>query len=167
MGQIGFILSNPQTFAGILSDFIGKLVVLENWPIAISSWAYVGNGKYYVFITVIMITVAFMYKEGKKTCTMLIRITGMIGIIGALLLCCAAMYISFTEVGLDTINGFQFRYLIPFFFPFLYLIGGDGGQSDYPPSYAALPVTNDCAVYLGKYQLSDRCDLLILLSKIK
>ncbi len=141
MGQIMYILSNPLTFAGIMTDYLTNLLRMENWPIALSSWAYVGNGKYYVFITVIMIAVAFMYKKNKKTCTVPIRITGIIGIFGALLLSCAAMYISFTEVGLNTINGFQFRYLIPYFFPFLYLIGGDGGQTEYPSSYVTLPIT--------------------------
>ena len=43
--------------------------------------------------------------------------------LGTMILVVTSMYIAFTPVGYETINGAQYRYLIPLYFPFLFHLG--------------------------------------------
>lgn len=128
VGQIGFILSRPISYCGILLAF------LLNYFAPISSNGYILNYAYLgsldtalpwistlpflsLIITALLDNVTDSHplmRPGKAETIWVLFIS-----LVSVALAATSLYISFTPVGLETINGCQPRYLIPVILPIL------------------------------------------------
>lgn len=125
--QIKFILSEPLTYAGILfrflvSDFL-NITHADNY---IVNYAYMGMAEGIIMpITVTLLFVMFTDRNGRESRTVPVMLASMFAFLSMAVLIATAMYVSFTPVRLETVNGCQHRYLIPMVFPALYMHGID------------------------------------------
>lgn len=125
-GQVAFILSNFGTYLKIL---IGYLVEYLNPDSAVqytTMMSYRGRGDYFTICLLLMGVISFVDNTDKpifRGKEKLASIGGYVGVLGAIILVVTALYVSFTAVGADTVEGCQPRYIIPTLFPFLYLAG--------------------------------------------
>ena len=125
-GQIAFILQNPAAAGKILltylKDYLNPYITSGEY---ITMMAYLGYVPLNVrVLLVIIIAGALMSHEEKEPARFpwwfrggVIVVYLLIGIISAV-----SMYVMFTPVGLETVNGCQGRYLIPALFPLLYFL---------------------------------------------
>ncbi len=116
--QIKFILHNPLQYFKIWYEFI-KMYVNAGTCVYLISFAYAGFGEFYGIVLTMLLAVGLLDRMdgvGKKT-----RIKGVaiVSVILILLLVPTALYISFSAVASPTINGCQYRYIIPIIFPAL------------------------------------------------
>ena len=125
--QVDFILENPLKYTKILLKFLGEYVSFQFGATMAGSFAYL-NSTPAIFGTLsilIMIFCAFTDKSEHDIYpySTLTRVMGILTCFAQLALFATALYVSFTPVGLETINGCQWRYIIPALAPLLYFIG--------------------------------------------
>ena len=127
-GQIKFILTNPLEYTKILLSFLCDYLGLRMALSSCTFFAYLGYPEgVHATVTLLLIALctfvdrsehdAFLDQKHFHTVSVL---TAFVDIV----LIATALYVSFTPVGHSTINGCQWRYLIPVMFPMLYSIGG-------------------------------------------
>ncbi len=125
-GQIQFILSNPYQFTKIMAKFLFKDYLAPfNAAMYIQNYAYMSfvyQPPFYEFSVMLFFFVAMYDQDGLPKKTKGIVISGIFGAFCAILLVATALYLSYTPVGYETVNGCQFRYLLPLVFPVSYLI---------------------------------------------
>lgn len=130
----GSDVDSTKQLALILGDIGGYLVVCWNFfkdYVAFSKWggmtnflAYNGMVPFVITSTVVLMVVAFTDKcEEDVNMRWYHRLITAILSIGITLLIITALYISYTPVGSDTVNGCQTRYMLPMLFPMLYIVG--------------------------------------------
>ena len=130
MGQIKFILSDPIGYAKILLNYMSSYLSIGNLTNAFNtSFAYLG-GLHSFGLTAMLLLIPFCAFTDKKECDAFSHLGLIKGISHAtfflsVVLFATALYVSFTPVGLDTVNGCQWRYLIPLLFPFFYMLGSN------------------------------------------
>lgn len=123
--QVRYILHNPGAYASTMINFLftGYLTP-ESFGSATIHWAYLSDlsvslpGSAYVVLTFVLLVALF---DSDSVSKVLVTVRGAlwtlflegIAIIGI----CTALYLSFTPVALDWINGVQPRYLLPLLFP--------------------------------------------------
>lgn len=123
-GQIAFIISNPFAFASTLLRFLIDYLSPANSFGYTISFSYLSDGtkiyniiKPFVPIPVIaLLIIAIFDKSPRSTIGNLSRLSKLwIAFIFIITVCLIAtsLYISFTPVGLNTVNGCQPRYLLP------------------------------------------------------
>lgn len=119
--QLKLILNYPLGYIKILKDtyisqFFTKLVGTDT----LGRYAYLGgitsNSYYLLFIALIFISIT---DNKNNLMNFWQKLLFLLLILGICLLIWTALYISFTPVGSNTINGVQSRYFIPLIFPFL------------------------------------------------
>lgn len=129
-GQIGFILSDPLRYAGILIRFLLDYLSPAKAYDYITHLAYRGLAPgfelYLILLGLVTLTDRNDRDNGLGREKRWVRIPGHVLLFGAVVLCATAMYVSFTPVGNEGINGCQGRYLIPVLFPSLMMIGTGG-----------------------------------------
>ena len=122
--QVKFILKNPIKYAGILIRFMGEYVSFHTASEFASSYAYIGTpSTIYGTIGICLILLCtFFDKSDCDSFTKRARfnIITLCTVFVQLALVATALYVSFTPVGHSTVNGCQWRYVIPMFIPFLY-----------------------------------------------
>lgn len=124
--QVDFIFGNPVKYTQILLKFLGEYVSLSSGAVQSVNLAYLGAadsifGSLAIFI---MIFCAFTDKSEADSfpCSVRTRLIAILTCFAQLSLVATSLYVSFTPVGLETINGCQWRYIIPVLVPFLYFI---------------------------------------------
>ena len=121
--QISLILNNPIAYLRVLKDtMIYKFIPNLLGKDIIFSYSYIGIGTdnlYLIFIS-FMLFVLFT-DNGKNSLKIRDKIILGVGIIGVILLIWTALYLAFTPVGLNVINGVQPRYFIPLLLPIFYI----------------------------------------------
>lgn len=124
--QIMFIMQHPLEYTKILMKFL----VMEYFhPKNVGNYttkmAYLGTGKLSIVSVLSILVSAFAGREYQEKTVLdnknRIWVLGMVGI--TVVLFSTALYVSFTPVGYETINGCQQRYMIPCLFPMLYFFG--------------------------------------------
>ena len=121
--QVKFILTQPWEYTKILLRFL--FVEYLN-PIYSSGYtnamAYLGTGSFGVlsFLALILSIFIGRNKEEKDILTVPNRIWAIVLVFGTVCLVATALYVSFTPVAYNTVNGCQYRYIIPILFPLLY-----------------------------------------------
>lgn len=125
-GQIEFIFSDFGRFLRILFTFLQSYLSLEESRAVVQFYAYLGNGKHYIFVIVILFVVAFLDRDDEKRHLLPMKIMAIIGAFAGAMLVATALYIDFTPVGHNTINGCQPRYILPLLIPVLYSIVPEG-----------------------------------------
>ncbi len=153
-GQIEFILADPIRYIGILFNFLKTyLSPLESGKY-INYFAYLGYGKFFAVFLVLMVFTAFTDKEKCDSFKGHWWLNGasLVYLIGTSALIATALYVAFTPVGLDTVNGCSSRYIIPLLFPTLALIGNPGIRFKHRTvyNYAVLAVTS-ATLYFNIY----------------
>ena len=119
--QTKFILKNPIEYTKILYNFILKYLSSINLPNFFTNYSYLGSIKSLdIYILLFIIIVAFT-DENKRNIYINnnARIIILFSSLSSIILICTALYISFTPVGISSINGVQIRYLYPFICPIL------------------------------------------------
>lgn len=122
--QVRYILHNPGAYASTMINFLftGYLTP-ESFGSATIHWAYLSDlsvslpGSAYVVLTFVLLVALF---DSDSVSKKLVTVRGAlwtlflegVAIIGI----CTALYLSFTPVALDWINGVQPRYLLPLLF---------------------------------------------------
>lgn len=124
--QLKFILHNPLTYVSILFNFFKSYLFPSNAGQYMQNYAYMSyvyTAPFMKITTILLFAVAFFDQNGKVKITKGIMFAEVFGAFCAVILVSSALYISFTPVGYNTVNGCQFRYLIPLIFPTLYVLG--------------------------------------------
>lgn len=126
--QIAFILANPLMYVQILLSFLFGTYLA---PISSSAYtvnlAYCGylNSSCFAFLSVVPMIILVVLaiidsnKESEVAARWSWRFWMLFLFFISVTLVASALYVSFTPVGLDTINGCQWRYLLPLLFPVL------------------------------------------------
>ena len=125
MGQIKFILSNPLEYTGILLKFLEQYMSFSTAKQYVTFMAYLGQGFGWTTLLCMLIAATITDKNeyDLRSSNVLIRTTSIGLFFVGLCMVATSMYVHFTPVGLQTINGCQPRYIIPLLFPFLSVIG--------------------------------------------
>ncbi len=123
--QLSGILAHPLSYAKILTGFLTKYLSIGTMREYISCFAAVGMSKSApVFICLIMaLAVIDKNEHDIKTANLKEKSVALLVLIITSAMMATALYIDFTPVGLNTINGCQERYLLPLIFPVFYTIG--------------------------------------------
>ena len=124
VGQLKFILSNPIHYAKILIKFLCSYLAVEKMSY-FQFMAYAGNGALWGIITITIFVVAFLDCGGNLRIGRMSKIMIIIGILGCMVLVPTSMYMGFTVVGAEYIEGCQFRYIFPVLFPTIYVLGNN------------------------------------------
>lgn len=122
--QLALILGDVGGYIVVCWNFFKNYVSLANWKGMTSFLAFNGMIPFSATSMVMLMVVAFTDKcEEDANMRWYHRVITTILSIGIILLIITALYISFTPVGADTVKGCQTRYLLPFLFPMLYILG--------------------------------------------
>lgn len=130
--QILFILDSPLRYVGILSNFF--LTVFLN-PLNASSYfvnyAYLGNLQSVAnvanpsiifglvpFVALFLLGLISGNESSSRQVHLSFSLWGIFLFVCSIVLVATALYVSFTPVGKNTVDGCQFRYLLPLLIPF-------------------------------------------------
>lgn len=124
--QMMFILQHPLQYAKILIKFlIFEYFNPKNAGYYTTRMGYLGTGKLSIVSIATILASAFWGREYQEKTALTrknrIWVYGIMSL--TIVLIATALYVSFTPVGYETINGCQQRYLIPLLFPVLYFLG--------------------------------------------
>lgn len=126
MKQIGFILSNPIEYTKILLNFLREYLSLKTVKEYTTVLSYLGQAKYTEMVMLILTAATII--DNNKTVVKdkyyrIIKVAMYFSCFASIVLVSTALYVSFTPVGYETINGCQPRYILPLLFPLLYYFG--------------------------------------------
>lgn len=132
MMQLAYIISDLPGYSKTLTGFLANYFSYNSSSSYLTFMAYAGEIKWQWFSIIILFFTAFtdrIPEIDRKTIPVICKLESavMVWIIGAI--CATVMYLAFTPVGLDQINGCQGRYIIPALFPMLYEVSRFGGKS--------------------------------------
>lgn len=139
--QVQFILSHPLETLNIFWNFIRDYFFLDTNSSAMNAFtymAYLGTGKGWVWVIMVLFAVGMMDREEVSSCNWGLRIMGFLGLIITIILIVAALYVSFTSVGSKDVAGVQQRYLLPFILPAFYFMGTPGNRINRDKSETAI-----------------------------
>ena len=122
--QIAFILHHPLEYARILFRYLQDYLDLNQMEGPLLNFGYQGNGNNTAMCMLILAIAAFtdQREEGLQP-PWQVRLAGQALLFGTVALMATAMYAWFSEVGSSSFGGMQPRYLVPFFYPSLALMG--------------------------------------------
>lgn len=122
--QIQYILANFNVFVSTIKEFLRGYLSYENSAQYLTFMAYMGIVNMpYVPIIILTFTALFDREASDtKTVPLISKAGAVLMVVVIAAICATAMYITFTPVGLDTVNGCQPRYLLPVIFPSLYMV---------------------------------------------
>ena len=153
--QIKFILTSPGSFISIMVRFLSEYLFIGNSPGFTVLFGWLGSGfigKQATFIVIII--VAILDREGIKSKNATMIIITMISFVLDVFFIATALYISYTPVGYNTVNGCQHRYLIPILFPLLYVIFPDKKYSKInKPLFNSVPMLFMSFIFLSNTML--------------
>lgn len=119
--QIEYIIMHPLQYTVVLLKFIVQYLSPDKSLNYLTYLGYYGYASNYVAIFVSIGFVALMENDGKqKGQTALFKLVLSAAFFATVCLMATALYVSFTPVGSDKIEGCQWRYLLPVLFPVIY-----------------------------------------------
>lgn len=124
--QILGILRNHLQYAELLISFLRQYLSIGGMKGYISNYAYLGFGTMW-YIPVALICITALTDATDKISFKIpvyIRILSIVLFVGMSAVVATALYISYTPVGLNAINGCQPRYILPLLAPLLLLVTG-------------------------------------------
>jgi uncharacterized membrane protein len=131
--QTMFILQNPLEYATLLIRFTRDYLINihtartnEYLQYYVTFFVHLGSSpfSYVIWATLGFVALTDRNKDDALTSTIGYKALISALVLSTFMLLATSLYISFTEVGSDTVLGMQGRYLIPFLFPFFYIVGG-------------------------------------------
>ncbi len=128
VGQISFIISQPVHYAKILLNFLRVYLSIGSTREYIVHYAYCGIGVGSTVFVILMILTTLTDKNNHDidAYNWWTRIAVCVLFLGTAAAIATALYIAFTPVGYETINGCQPRYIIPLLYPLLSVLCGRG-----------------------------------------
>lgn len=128
VGQINFIISQPVHYAKILLNFLRVYLSVGTMKEYIVNYAYCGIGAGSTVFAVLMAITTLTDKNRYdiKAYNWWTRALVCVLFFGTAAAIATALYIAFTPVGYETINGCQPRYIIPLLYPLLSVLCGRG-----------------------------------------
>ncbi len=131
MGQLMYIKSNGGQFVKTLFEFLKVYFSYENSAQYLTFMAYMGLVNMpYIPIAILVFAALTDRGEVDRRCLPVIsKVSAVIMYILIGAICATAMYIGFTPVGLNTVNGCQGRYILPAVLPVLYMVTRFGGRT--------------------------------------
>lgn len=125
--QLSFILTSPFKYAGILLKFLWGYLLPAGMPDYIALFAYFGLGKTAIIFQLMLLFTMLTGKNGeKRSCPWLTRILAILMYIGISAFIATALYIDFTPLKSNVIEGCQPRYIIPLLPPVALTLFGSG-----------------------------------------
>lgn len=127
-GQIAYILNNPIKYTKTLIKFLIGYLSLDASQSYLTFFSYLGYAEYFTIIIVI-ISAAIMIDNNKNVIgkeNNFNKYATVLSIVSSIVLVATALYIDFTPVGAETINGCQYRYILPVLFPLFITFGEIG-----------------------------------------
>ena len=122
--QTAYILQAPFQYIGMLFKFLGEYASLEAGRVYLNYLHYFGTADYALLTEALLLVVAFTDRsEVDGRVKWQPKVVTLIMSLGAICLAATAMYIAYTPYKADTILGCQYRYMLQFMFPVLYVIG--------------------------------------------
>lgn len=123
--QLAYILNNPFSFIKMMAIYLPQYLSIGNAQMYMTSFAYLGDGAFYGILLVLLAVVVFTDRNeyDRFTTTVPHKLRTLFAALVTVVCVATVLYISFTPVGFDTVNGCQARYLMPVIFPVLYVIG--------------------------------------------
>lgn len=125
--QLKFIFRNPFVYAKTLVDFLLDYISFSFASDNVSFYAYLGSprsicGTISIFA---MLYCAFIDKDKADDFknVLVLKTVSWMTVAIQLALVATALYIAFTPVGLNTVNGCSYRYIFPILLPALYSLG--------------------------------------------
>lgn len=128
--QIAYILGEPLEYTGILFNqmhhYFTDLPQIAGFITFLAYLGHIQSIKWWVLIVGIMLLMALFLDQERKITRLpkSLRISTVILSLGIVSLFTTALYIAFTPVRSEIINGVQPRYLIPLLFPFFFMLRG-------------------------------------------
>lgn len=124
--QVAGILENPLNYAKVLFKFLARYLSIGTMKEYISNFAYLGMGNLWPVVVILLAVTALTDTDGKLSfkIPVYIKILSVLLFVGMAAMIATALYISFTPVGMQTVNGCQPRYIIPLLAPLLLLVTG-------------------------------------------
>ena len=133
MGQVEFILNNPMGYCAMLANYFANTYLSPSYsPSFLLNYAYIGqlgagysNTPWIVlygwvpFFSLLACAIIDGNESSAKTSGPLQTIWSTVLFFSSLTLVATALYVSFTPVGRDTVNGCQARYILPLLIPAL------------------------------------------------
>lgn len=124
--QLNFILTNPLRYTEIMFHYLRSFLSPDGISGFITFFAYLGTAGGYNTYLILLAVLAFTDKDGTdyaipggcRSRWIMLAI-----LLGTTVLFITSMYLVFSPVGLNTVNGNQPRYLLPLFFPAIMLLG--------------------------------------------
>lgn len=125
--QLKFICQNPFQYAKILFDFTSDYLSLGNMSNNIITHTFLGTPRI-IYATVMIFIIMFSTFTDKSEFDLfdnryVIRGVALLSSAGTLIFVITALYIAFTPVAHNTVNGVQFRYIFPIMPMFFYSLG--------------------------------------------
>jgi len=124
--QVSFILNNPIVYAGILLRFMQHFLNVFANTNYVTDFAYKLYSSYFYLTWLLLLFVMFTDRNEKDLISIKAGYKMLVTVIAfsTVALFSTALYIAFTPVGADSIQGVQARYMLPVLFPVLYILGG-------------------------------------------
>ena len=121
--QLRFILSEPVSYIKILFRYLtGEFLTYRNAVEYSTNFAYLGTDRNLGwFIPGIVCAAGLLDKNGSYGRNKTITVMSMTAFVLTIIACASSMYITYTPVRLETINGCQARYLLPMIMPAWYI----------------------------------------------
>ena len=151
--QLKLIINHPVGYVKVIEDtmisrfttnLFGKKILFNysyisdnyyknynNNNISESDTSVLGDNLYYIYLFILIFVIITENNEKYKI-SKLNRIIGIVSIIAVILLIWTAMYLAFTPIGLNTINGVQPRYFIPLLLPLAIFIKSNKIKNSIP-----------------------------------
>ena len=123
--QLSGIFANPAAYISMLVNFLKNYLSPRNMNQYISLMGHLGIGSKAIVYIVLIVILGIIDKNkfDAETSKLRHKIMSVAVLIGTAAMIATALYIDYTPVGLDTIEGCQPRYLIPIIFPVCYTVG--------------------------------------------
>ena len=124
LAQIRYIMQNPLTYLGTLWHFLRDYLDPNNMGGLVCAYGYQGGGDNTVLVLILLALVTFTDAPAEELQPRpAIKMAGELILFGALVLMVTSMYAWFTAVGAPVIDGMQPRYMIPYMYPAMALMG--------------------------------------------
>lgn len=163
-GQISFILSNPFRYAYILLKFLSEYCSLSQMNTYSAFFGYLGNAHVFFGTASAFLLLYCVFTDRRRDDgyerMQVTRWTTLMACFVQIVLIATSLYVGFTPVGLQTINGCQYRYIFPLLIPFCFFLAPKKISCEINPKFQAAFVYGGLAlnlmaaffnVYIGKF----------------
>jgi len=112
-GQINHMLQNPIHDVKLAINHTLDTLLNYNWLVALHSNAFFGNTSSYLFLALMIFILFVAFTEDDHNFKLKDKIILIISFLMVFAMTSIALYLAFTQIGADKIQGYQTRYIVP------------------------------------------------------